>query len=301
MFVREALAQGGADLKFAGIKTPGLDASLLLSHILKKSRTELLAHSDELLSEEVCEEYCSLIERRCYGECAAYLTGKKEFRELEFIVNSSVLVPRPDTETLVDAALQAIDLHITDYAGTNNELLAPSPLNIKILDLCTGSGAVAVALKHERPFIEVHASDISSEALEIAEQNADRLLGENKILFFPGDLFDALPSSDSAQPYSLIISNPPYIPSDEIQSLSLEVQNEPRIALDGGKSGLDIIKRIINKAPDYMQNNGVLLLEADPRQMEEIKSLMENRGFKKIKIYCDLSSSQRVIGGHYEK
>ncbi|MDR0464763.1 MAG: peptide chain release factor N(5)-glutamine methyltransferase [Treponema sp.] len=314
MFIREALAQGGADLKYAGIKTPGLDASLLLAHVLKKTRTGLLAATTETLSEEDCEEFCSLIERRASGECAAYITGKKEFRGLEFTVNNSVLVPRPDTETLVEAALKTINPQkpdkksrivaqsITEEKENDqilNTLCYPEVNKIKILDLCTGSGAVAISLKHEIPELEVHASDISKEALKTAESNAERLLGKNQINFYHGDLFDALPSSQSL--FSLIVSNPPYIPSDVIGTLSEEVRNEPRIALDGGKSGLEIIERIINKAPIFLQDGGTLLLEADPGQMDEIKALLINIGFKDIDLYKDLSDNQRVISGRYEE
>ena len=295
MLVREALAQGSADLKFAGIKTPGLDASVLLAHALKKSRTELFSASAEMLSEETCEEYCLFIERRASGECAAYITGKKEFMGLDFNVNKSVLVPRPDTETLVEAALKKIGIR-NEESENNNEKSEK-----KVLDLCTGSGAVAIALKHELPDIEVHAADISREALDTAKSNAERLLGENKIQFYQGDLFDALFCSLLHAPYSLIVSNPPYIPSDEIETLSAEVQNEPRVALDGGKSGLEIIKRIIDRAPDYLQHNGILLLEADPRQMKRIKTLLERKGFKDIDFYKDLSDNKRVISGRYEK
>jgi len=300
MIIREALAQGSADLKFAEIKTPGLDASLLLSHVLGKSRTDLLASSAQTISEKACEEYCALIERRCFGECVAYLTGKKEFRGLEFKVNHSVLVPRPDTETLVEAAIEQLKSFNTEDG-------------IKVLDLCTGSGAAAVALKHEKPELEVHAADISAQALEIAGENALKLLGENKIRFYSGDLFEALPVSASSLTaassalnvplckFNMILSNPPYVPSNKIETLSAEVQNEPRIALDGGEDGLVIIKRIIDKAQEFLQNNGILLMEADPGQMEKIRLLLEKKGFTKIKTYNDLSSSERVIGGVYEK
>lgn len=313
MFIREALAQGSADLKYAGIKTPGLDASLLLAHILKKTRTELLAATTETLSEKTCEEFCSLIERRASGECAAYLTGKKEFRGLEFKVNNSVLVPRPDTETLVEAAVKIISLQISKKKNDKvtqsfteekdndqglNTLCCLEVNKIKILDLCTGSGAAAIALKHEKPELEVYAADISKEALEIAKENAVNLLGDNKIQFFQGDLFDALIAHPSS--FSVIISNPPYIPSAEIETLQAEVQNEPRIALDGGVSGLEIIERIIDSAPFYLQNGGTLLLEADPRQMEKIKKLLKHKGFKNIDFYRDLSDNQRVISGIYE-
>jgi len=282
MLIREALAQGRADLKFAGIASAGLDADLLLSHVLKKDRAFLLSAGNESLSEKNCAAFCELIEKRCEGICTAYLTGKKEFMGLEFAVNSSVLVPRPDTETLVEAALEIIDSK-----------------NINILDLCTGSGAVAIAIKNERPDTNVHAADISEEALQIAKENSSRLLGENQINFYHGDLFDAIPRSQSL--YSLITANPPYIPSNEIQTLSAEVQNEPRIALDGGISGLDIIKKIINDAPSFLQNGGALLMEADPRQIKDITALLEAEEFVNIKIYKDLAGLDRVIGGKYEK
>ena len=290
MIIREALSQGSADLKFADIKTPSLDASLLLAHVLKMNKTQLIAEGTAEISEKDCAAFCGLIERRCNGECVAYLIGKKEFRGLEFLVNKSVLVPRPDTEILVETALEK-------YLSLTGEKQI-------VLDLCTGSGAVAISLKHERPELEIFASDISNDALDIAKQNANRLLPkDSKIQFFQGDLFNALFSVNSLliNNCTLIISNPPYISSQEIETLSAEVQNEPRIALDGGADGLEIIKRIINKAPDFLISGGSLLLEADPRQMREISILLDKTGFKDIQLYNDLSGSQRVIGGRFEK
>jgi release factor glutamine methyltransferase len=143
---------------------------------------------------------------------------------------------------------------------------------------------------------EVHATDISDNALDIAKKNAERLVG-GSVIFYHGDLFDA--SADIQ--FSLIVCNPPYIPTETIKTLSAEVQNEPRLALDGGKSGLEIIERIIEKAPEHLEKKGILLMEADPRQMGEIKTLLENRGFGEIIIYNDLSGQQRVIGGKYDK
>jgi len=288
MLIREALAQGSADLKYAGIKTSGLDASLLLAHILNTNRTKLIAKGTDRISEKKCAEFCSLVERRANGECTAYIIGKKEFRGLEFEVNKSVLVPRPETETLVEIAIDIIQKNLQ-----NNSV-------VSILDICTGSGAVAISLKNEMPSCEITATDISSDALNTAIRNSEKLLGGNLIKFFQGDLYDALPSSLPTT-YSLIVSNPPYIPSDEIQTLSAEVQNEPRIALDGGISGLEIIKRIIEKTPDHLQKNGYLLLEADPRQMERITSLLEKKGFLDIQLYKDLGGANRVIGGKFEK
>jgi release factor glutamine methyltransferase len=288
MLIREALAQGNADLKFAGIKTPGLDASLLLAHILNTNRTKLIARGTDRLSEKECAAFCQFLEKRANGECTAYIIGKKEFRGLEFDVNRSVLVPRPETETLVETAIEVIKKN-TQHNSV-----------VTILDLCTGSGAVAVSLKHEMPTCEITATDISPDAMKTAAHNAEKLLGGKLINFFQGDLFDALPRS-LPTPYSVIVSNPPYISSEEIQTLSAEVQNEPRLALDGGISGLEIIKRIIEEAPDYLQQNGYLLLEADPRQMEQIKILLDKKRVKDIQLYKDLSGQNRVIGGRIEK
>jgi len=157
---------------------------------------------------------------------------------------------------------------------------------------------VAISLKNEIPQLDIYATDISEDALKVAKQNSKALLCKEKVTFYQGDLFDALPCPSS---FNLIVSNPPYIPTDEIQTLSAEVRNEPRLALDGGRSGLEIIERIIEKAPDYLKNSGVLLLEADPRQMEKIKKLLLDRGFKEINFYKDLAGHYRVIKGKYEK
>jgi len=294
MFIREAVAQGNADLKFAGVKSPGLDSSLLLAHVLNANRTSLIAMPDKKLTEKQCAAFCGLIERRASGECVAYITGKKEFRGLEFFVNKSVLVPRPDTETLVEAALETVKEEFLPRKGADRR-----ELNIKVLDLCTGCGAVAIALKNEMPELEVHASDISAEALDVANKNAEKLLGEKKIIFYHGDLFDALSTTHSPFPipYSLITANPPYIQSCEIQTLQPEVRNEPSLALDGGKSGLEIITRIIMNAPKFLEKGGRLLLEADPRQTDSITNLLDKNGFNSLKLYKDLSGSNRVIGG----
>jgi len=288
MTICEALVHGSVILKTAGIDTSSLDASVLLANVLGISRSSLIARGTEILQKEDINKFYSFIDRRKKGECIAYITGNKEFFGLNFTVNPNVLVPRPDTEILVEAALEHLKTLNTDNVTKNK---------INVLDLCTGCGAVAVSLKHEMPEIEVWAADISSKALEIAQENADKLLTGSSIKFFHSDLYEAISEINSL--FSLIVSNPPYIPTDEIKTLSVEVQNEPLLALDGGKSGLKIIERIIEKAPDYLQHNGWLLLEASPYQMEKISSLLVNSGFKDIKLYKDLSGQERVIGGKY--
>ncbi|MCL2244172.1 MAG: peptide chain release factor N(5)-glutamine methyltransferase [Treponema sp.] len=300
MTIRDALKEAGFALKKAGIENSNLDASLLLAKILDTGRAKLIASAAEPLPQEAYMAFNELIARRLKGECAAYILGYREFRGLEFHVNPSVLVPRPDTETLVEAAIAVFN----DQAGAGSGIAANEA---RVLDLCTGSGAVAISLKHEQPQMEIWASDISEQALETAKANAVRLLPENSIHFRLGDLYSALPSENHKLPnggssslvprFSLIVSNPPYIPCGEIKTLSAEVQNEPRIALDGGKSGLQIIKCIIEGAVQHLIPGGALVLEADPRQMKKIGILLENSGFNSIKLYKDLSNQERVICG----
>jgi release factor glutamine methyltransferase len=296
MKTRDALAEGSAVLKSGGIDSPSLDASLLLAHVLNTTRTALLARGTDALDDDALAEFRALIQRRLDGECAAYILGKKEFRGLEFLVNKSVLVPRPETETLVETALNILNKKNKDAQ------------TIRVLDLCTGSGAIAVSIKSEMPKAQVWATDLSDQALVTAKTNAARLLSGSAVLFYQGDLFNALP--DNAQPhnaqpaekFSVITSNPPYIPTEEIKTLAPEVQNEPLVALDGGHTGLEIIERIIKGAPDYLIKDGALLMEtAGAKQTEKIAVLLENRGFTKINTYKDLSGQERVIEGIYEK
>jgi release factor glutamine methyltransferase len=305
MNIRKALAEGSAKFKTAGIETSSLDAALLLASVLNISRAELIACGEDELSQAQYEAFCKLVERRVSGECVAYILGKKEFRGLEFFVNRSVLVPRPDTEILVEAAVRAVSSEqgaVSSEKRTEICAGGGTGSSIRVLDLCTGSGAVAISLKHEMPELEVYATDLSAEALEVAKLNAERLLGNNQIQFYHGDLFDALPAHCSLLPAhcSLIISNPPYVPTTVIKTLSPEVQAEPLIALDGGQTGLDIIERIIEKAPEYLVCGGSLLLEASPQQMETITSLLDKKGFRDIQLYKDLSGQDRVIGGRFE-
>jgi len=286
--IREALAEASATFAAAGIESSGLDASLLLAEVLNVSRSSLMAAASQPLTETSRAAFDRFIKRRLAGECTAYILGRKEFYGLDFQVNPAVLVPRPDTETLVEAALEQLTMN-------------GQPL--RVLDLCTGCGAVAIALKRAMPELEVWATDISAEALEVAWANARRLLPAEAIHFCHGDLFDALSNEQSSLSsffsflFSLVISNPPYIPTAEIAGLSPEVRREPVLALDGGSDGLDIIRNIISRAPEFLCSGGSLLLEADPRQMQRINTLLVQAGFTGIQTRRDLSGTERVIGG----
>ena len=293
MTVQETLAEGKRLLvspsPSAFIDTPALDAALLLAETLRTRREELIAQGNEPISKQEREKFFRFLERRRSGECVAYILGHREFRGLRFSVNQHVLVPRPDTEILLEAALEYIG-SIAEQEGNN----------LSLLDLCTGCGALAISLKNERPFLAVSASDISDPALEIAGFNAARLLetgglSENRrssVRFIQSDLFKNI-----AGKFNIIVCNPPYVPSDEINTLAPEVQQEPRIALDGGEDGMDFIRKIISRAPEHLLPGGVLLLEADPKQMPAIRCLLETRGFSNIRLHNDLAGRERVISG----
>ena len=291
MKILEALVEGKRLLKTpcsaARIETPDLDAALLLAEVTGLSREKLILRGEETIGQDIFAGFTKLLERRRSGECVAYILGRKEFHGLEFTVNPFVLVPRPDTETLLEAALECIDL------------LARQK-DISLLDLCTGSGILAISLKRERPYLHITASDISKEALKTAVLNSP-LSGVSlspgrgeagELVFIESDLFENVGGK-----FNIIVSDPPYVPSGELSLLALEVQMEPRLALDGGPDGLTLIKEIVKQAPDHMLPNGTLLLEAAPEQMRVIRTILEASGFIDVKIRKDLAGRERVISG----
>jgi release factor glutamine methyltransferase len=282
--VEDLLAEGKQFLAENHIASTALDASLLLGEAAGLTREKLITRNNAKLDESQCKRYFELLKRRCAGESVAYILGRKKFWGLEISVTPAVLVPRPETEILVEAALSIL-----------RSYQLPTPRS-PILDLCTGSGAVAIALKHECPGSEIFAADISEDALGVARSNAKKHGCE--ITFFHSDLFNALiEKSKEKSRFFLITANAPYIPSSQIDLLSAEVRHEPRLALDGGSDGLDIIRRIIAEAPLYLKTGGYLVLEADPSQMEAIAVLLKDSGFSKVVLYKDLAGENRVISG----
>jgi release factor glutamine methyltransferase len=278
MNVREVLLHGTTLLRSANIETPQLDASLVLAHLLHIEKSRLILMHNDSVSDKTFQEFTSLIKRRIDGENVAYLIGEKEFWGLQFKVNSSVLVPRPDTEILVEAAL--------------NWIKPQAEKNLRVIDICTGSGAIAVALKHECPNVTIEASDISEVALKVASENVRNLLGEGAITLYQSNLLD-----DISGKFDLIVSNPPYVPSGIIPSLSKEVQREPLLALDGGEDGLDLIRVLVSAATEKLNPNGKIFLEADSEQMADIKAILQENGFVDIEVVKDLAGLDRVIGG----
>jgi len=283
MTVRELLLE--AARTFSGSDTPFLDAVILLAHSLDVPKEKILA----MLPEEACDVPASFFEmadRRRRGESIAHIRGFREFYGRTFLVNDDVLSPRQDTEILVEAVLEAGDM----CASMPN---ASRPL--KVLDLCTGTGAVAISIAAERPAWHITASDISFKALEAAQQNAHRLLAlPSAVEFVASDLFSGILGQ-----FDIIVSNPPYVPRAQAEQLISDGWKDPLVALDGGIDGMDFVRAIIAQASEFLYKNGVVLLEMDPSQVSEAVALFKQAGFCEIRIWKDLAGRERVAGGRY--
>jgi release factor glutamine methyltransferase len=264
-----------------GIESARLDAELLAARAFRHTRVELYMHFDQPLGERELAEYRGLVERRLGGEPVAYILGRKEFWSLDLEVGPAVLVPRPDTEALVEQALELL--------GTIPSAGKP----LRLADVGTGSGAVALALKHERRQDEVVAVDVSSEALAVARANAERLGLE--ITFAQGDLGEPL---IGLAPFDLIVSNPPYIPSDDIDGLAAEVRREPRLALDGGADGLALVRRLATAAVPLLAPGAALAMEIGAGQSPAAMEILRGNGYAAVGSRRDLAGIERVIFGH---
>jgi release factor glutamine methyltransferase len=258
-----------------GIESARLDAELLATKAFARTRVELYTHYDQPLDEAELASYRALVQRRLAGESVAYILGHKEFWSIDFEVDARVLVPRPDTETLVEQAL---------------EVLAKLDKPARIADIGTGSGAIAIALKKERPGDEVFAVDASPDALAVAQANAARL--KLAVAFLQGDLVSPLEGR-----FDLVVSNPPYIPSGEIDSLSAEVRNEPRMALDGGMDGLDLVRRLVQGAIGLLADDGWLAMEIGSGQAEAAMNILRDAGYRHVGSRRDLAGIERVVFG----
>ncbi|SFM07427.1 peptide chain release factor N(5)-glutamine methyltransferase [Variovorax sp. OV329] len=254
-----------------------LDAQLLLLHALGRAGDErawLLAHDTDLLPEDVAARYRDLLARRLAGEPVAYLVGEKEFHGLLLQVDPRVLVPRPDTETLVDWAIERL-------TGLRE---------VRVMDLGTGSGAIALALQNVRPDLQIHAVDASVDALAVARANGERL--GLPVRFAHGDWLEGAGSG-----YCLIVSNPPYVREDDPHLPAL--QHEPISALASGADGLADIRRIVDAAPQHLAEGGWLLLEHGHDQAAEVRALLSARGFDQVQSRRDLAGIERCSGGHW--
>lgn len=261
-------------LEEKGCSSPRLDAELLLGHVLGLDRLSLYLNFDKPLNAEEIVQYRKFIGRRGQRIPVAYLTGQREFYSIPLRVNENVLIPRPETEFVVDKIL---------------EILEPDQPT-QILDLGTGSGAIAIALACQDPNFKITAVDISAPALQMAQANAKSLEVDNQITFIESDLFTKVPRK-----YTVICSNPPYIKRDELTKLAPELGVEPAIALDGGPDGLEFYRRILNQAASFLEQPGFVVLEIGWNQAADIRLLGEQAGFTWLETVVDYDGQDRVV------
>lgn len=272
MDIKNLLKLGTEILKENKIEDANLKCKILLSNILKVRREYLVINSLDEVPEKVIIDFKNKIEELKNGRPLQYITHIQEFMGLEFYVNEEVLIPQPDTEVVVEETL-----NIVKQNATRN-----------ILDICTGSGAIAIALKKNISELEIVASDISQKAIEIARKNAKS--NEVEIDFFCSNMFD-----DITGKYDLIVSNPPYIENNVIKTLPKEVQNEPYIALAGGEDGLDFYRVIAKRAKEFLNTNGYVIVEIGYNQKESVMEIFKAEKYKDIYSKKDYSGNNRVV------
>ncbi len=285
MNIKESLEYAVKLLKENKINEPIMKTRIILANVLDKDKEYILIHKNEELNSSLLNEFENNIQKICNGIPVQYVINKQEFMGLEFYVDENVLIPQPDTEILVEEVINIcknLNTHNNSYKDGSNEY-------IKILDLCTGSGAIGISIAKNIENSKITLSDISIEALNVAERNYKNIVetrANNKIQIIQSDLFESINGK-----FDIIVSNPPYIKSDVIKTLDKEVQNEPKIALDGGKDGLKIYRRIIDEVYKYLKPNGYLALEIGYDQKEDVIKLI-----KSTKRYIDIYSKKDLAG-----
>jgi release factor glutamine methyltransferase len=273
----------------SGIDTARLDAEVLLAHALEIPRLRLYIDHEKPVLPEERDAYRSLVQRRAQERVpVSQLLGAREFWSLDFKVTSDVLTPRPETETLVEYGLSKA------IAETPTSDPSDAP---RILDLGTGSGAIALALASELPHADVTGTDLSERALQIAHLNADQLHMSERVRFLQGDLFAPVAS----ERFDLIVSNPPYVARADEGSLPKELLHEPEMALFSGQDGLDVIRRLVASAGDHLTRGGWLGIELSPEQADEVEQELTKAGFVEVERRFDLASRVRVVGARWPK
>lgn len=275
MTYREAIVLGEKNLQQADIADAKTDSWLLLAMACKIDHTYYYMHIDEEMSEEQVREFEVLIKKRAERVPLQYITGEQEFMGLTFHVNSNVLIPRQDTETLVEEALKVI-----------------KP-GMKVMDMCTGSGCVLISILKNAHDVEGIGYDISKQAINVAKENAK--FNEVPVVFERSDLFEDVVEND----FDVIVSNPPYIPTDLVATLMPEVsQFEPREALDGKGDGLYFYSKILEQCKNYMKQDGYILFEIGCEQGDAVSTMMRLAGFSEVRVIKDLARNDRVVMGH---
>lgn len=275
MTIKEALKNAIDLLKKSNIENSIQIAKLVLANVIGKSKEYILINEDEILLDEVYNKYIEKIEKISKGIPLQYITNTQEFMGIEFFVDENVLIPQPDTEILVEEVLSIIDKRE----------------NLRLLDMCTGSGAIAVAIAKNTNNCNIVAVDISKSALEVAKKNAIKNGVDKKITFVNSNMFEEI---EEKKKFDIIVSNPPYIETKTISTLDIQVQNEPNIALDGGADGLDFYRNLLVNSKKYLKENGVIAMEIGYNQKEAVTNLFRTQ-YKNVYCKRDLTGNDRVI------
>lgn len=299
MTYSEAYREGIQILKNSGIEAPANDAGVLLCHAANCDRTFIYAHGNDVLEAGIESKYRDMLGKRAEGHPLQYLTGVQEFMSLTFEAGPGVLIPRQDTELLVEVVLdfcrKADEVYHGAGALSGAVSYSKASHTLKILDMCTGSGCIAVSLAYHYSACSVIASDIMPAALKIAAGNAGRNCVADRISFIKSDLFNNIPLTE----FDIIVSNPPYVRTGDLPGLQREVRDfEPVEALDGGTDGLGFYRDIIVSSPLYLKSGGMLAFETGYDQALEVAALMAGDGrYNNIRIYKDLAGIDRVVSG----
>jgi release factor glutamine methyltransferase len=278
--IKRVLSWAADDLKRRGNDSARLDVELLLGRVLGLDRIGLILQSERPLAASELARFRELFKRRRTGEPVAYLLGEREFYGITLRVDARVLVPRPDSERLVEVALERT--RARNMSG-------------RALDLCTGSGCIAIAFARHRPTWDVTASDISSDALQVASDNAHRTGAIRNVRLVQGSLFESVPG----ERFDLVTANPPYIPAGDIAGLPADVRDfEPRLALDGGADGLDLVREIAAHGGSHLTPGGLLALEIGADQGPQALQVLRERGYRDVELAKDLGGRDRVVSGY---
>lgn len=287
MVINELLAIGMNSLKDLDYCNPLFESRLILAKILNVDKSYIYTYGDLEVSEEAQEEFLSLIKKRSTAYPMAYLLNEKQFMGLDLYVEEGVLIPRPDTEVLVEYVIDYIEKTYKDK-------------KINILDVGIGSGAISLSLGKYCPNARVYGMDIGYKPIKVSNINKERLK-LNNVSFHQGDLFQAIDNLKLQGQCEIIISNPPYIREGDIKSLQKDVVDyEPRLALDGGLDGLDFYRKITHEGKKYLRKNGLLIYEIGFDQGQDLKKIMTNEGYRDIEIIKDLQGLDRVVLGFYQ-
>lgn len=280
MTVKDALTMGRKVLVEANIANSFLDSELLLAHVLEKDRTKLLTDIEQNLTWRQVDHYRDLLTQRCQNIPIAYITGRKEFYGLNFYVRQGALIPRPETEFVVDEILNTIH-HIK---------------NPVIADLCSGIGSISIAVAVNNSDVRVYATEISDVAYNLAKSNIELHQVDDRIFLFQGDLWDPL-QMNNIRKLHVVAANPPYIPTSDLALLPKDVKHEPQIALNGGQDGLKFYKRIASKVREFLKPNGKIVFEIGWNQAKDVGLILKKAGFKDIKVTKDYTGLDRVVSG----